>query len=236
MSLQRQTHKQWTILLRQLSEKLAVFGRAGKKALDESLQKIAMLSHVLKDIDRVFRRAEDARIGQRLNSLQSSFSCNNVNTSNSSSMKNKDCGNNNKEVLINPLDALCRGIAGEEVAALIEALRIHVPSMSLLDAEISEMSAVFLKAVQWEQRGLQDFMRQSLGIPRSTGLPNESVLPTARSDRSSYVSDSASAISNEQHRLAPSAVRTRQGGLQGKIVRSASSTGRSARTKAEGVR
>lgn len=227
---QRREQKRWVGgetggFIRGLVDKLLVFGRSARKALEESCQKIVVLSGILRDITRVYHTAEDARISQKvvlqglggdndgstsrlsLGGTQSgmstarstsskrggrngvpsmasgSFSAGIADTSpleadinsdrfetqsvrstaSAGSRRSSSGSVGAQTTLVSPMNALCRGVAGEEVAALIQLLRMHHATFQQLDEEMQGMVSQFAKSMTWEQQGMMEYLKVSLG-------------------------------------------------------------------------
>lgn len=169
LSRQRREQQRWQRFLRQLVEKLSSFGRSTKKAMEESVQKISTWSKILQEMMRHVAQAEDSRVtGFGLSTT----------TGASSSSKGKGgtvsarSTSTNSDTAVSPMDSLCRGIAGPEVASLMQVLRQHHHTFRELDDELQELVQRFVKTLLWEQAGMQSFIRASLGheIPSTAAV------------------------------------------------------------------
>jgi hypothetical protein len=196
LSRQRREQQRWQRFLRQLVEKLSSFGRSTKKAMEESVQKISTLSKILQEMMRHVAQAEDARVAGFGLSTTAAASSSSKGKGGTMSARSASSTSDNTAVGVSPMDSLCRGIAGPEVASLMQVLRQHHHTFRDLDDELQELVQRFVKTLLWEQAGMQSFIRASLGheIPstaaveemkpppvRATAAPTPT--PTSRSGR-----------------------------------------------------
>lgn len=172
----RQQQVQWQRMVRGLAEQVLTFGRATRKALEESCQKIHQWVAVLQEMMRHYTLADEARVTHKI-SLASA--------SNSTSQKTSTSGG----TAVSPMDALCRGVAGDEVAQLMTVLRRHHMTFFHLEEALQEMIDRFTKSILWEQSGLMKYLQINLGqeLPPSTNTSNASapVMGEKKAKRSS---------------------------------------------------
>eukprot|EP01033_Poteriospumella_lacustris_P005274 gene5274-3767_t len=164
-----------------LVEKLSSFGRSTKKAMEESVQKISTLSKILQEMMRHVAQAEDSRVaGFGLSTTGASSSS--KGKGGTISARSASSTSDNTAVVVSPMDSLCRGIAGPEVASLMQVLRQHHHTFRDLDDELQELVQRFVKTLLWEQAGMQSFIRASLGheIPSTAAVEEMKPPPVGR--------------------------------------------------------
>lgn len=177
-ALVRQVHalskqyKEWHMFVEGLISRVQGFGRRAKKPLDDGFKTVQTVCGVLRGLQKAYFEADEARIPFKIN-LTASPSLENNRSLKISSSKFND---SSTTTLVSPLDSLTRGVAGPEVAALIQSLRMNHSSLQLFDEELIKMVNSYTAIMQSEQRELLEYVRNKLDIVK----PKESVLqPTS---------------------------------------------------------
>lgn len=151
----RRDHQRWQRFARFLIDQIHMFGRTAKQSLEDSFQKLRTMIGIVQDIMKHFICAEEARIPQK--SLMSGS------TEMKQTKGNSSRASSSADSFVAPIDALCRGVAGEEVAQLMQALRRHHSAFRDMEETLQEMLERFTKSITWEQTNLMNGVKANLG-------------------------------------------------------------------------